>query len=110
VAVAQEDVAAAEASAGPRSSDYVDEADNRGDLENEGEATQVAPPVLQHLGLASVHEDEGAARIADVERLVVLIKNQYGCICHSGIIAKTILCCNQAAAGGAISGSGGRSW
>jgi hypothetical protein len=97
VAVAQEDIAAAEASAGPRSSDYVDETDNGGDLKNEGGATQVAPPVLQHLGFASVHQDEGATRITDVERFVILIKNQYGCICHSGMIAKTILCCNRAA-------------
>jgi hypothetical protein len=55
VAVAQEDVAAAEASAGARSSDYVDEANNRGDLKNEGGATQVASAVLQNLGLASAH-------------------------------------------------------
>jgi hypothetical protein len=109
VAVTQEDIAAAEASARLRSSDNVDEANNGGDLKNEGGATQVAPPVLQHLGLASVHQDEGTTRVADVERLVILIENQYGCVYHSGIIAKTIRSCNQAAEG-AISGSGDRSW
>jgi hypothetical protein len=115
VAVAQEDVAAAEASAGARSSDYVDEANNRGDLKNEGGATKVASPVLQHLGLASAHQDEGAAGVADVKRLVVLIENQYGYICHSGMIAERILCCNRratalflavAAEGGDALGSG----
>jgi len=55
VAVTQEDIAAAEASPGPRSSDYVDEANNGGNLKYEGGATQVAPPVLQYLGFASVH-------------------------------------------------------
>jgi hypothetical protein len=88
VAVAQEDVAAAEAPARVRASDYVDEANNRGDLKYEGGAMQVAPSILQHLGFASVDEDEGATSIADVEGLVILIKNEYGCICHSGMIAK----------------------
>jgi hypothetical protein len=115
VAVAQEDVAAAEASAGSRPSYYVDEADNRGDLKNEGEATQVASAVLQHLGFASAHQDEGSASIADVKRLVVLIENQYGCICHSGMISERIRWCNRratalflavAAEGGDALGSG----
>ena len=97
VAVTQEDIAAAETSPGPRPSDYIDQANNGWDFKNEGGATQIAPPVLQHLGFASVHQDEGTTSIAYVERLVILIENQYGCISHSGIIAKSILCCNRAA-------------
>ena len=32
--------------------------------------------VLQHLGLAAVDEDERAPRVADVQRLVVLVEDQ----------------------------------
>jgi hypothetical protein len=73
VAVTQEDIAAAEPSPRPRPSNYIDQANNRGDLKNEGEATQVAPSVLQHFGLASIHQDEGAASVADVNTAVSVI-------------------------------------
>jgi hypothetical protein len=33
--------------------------------------------VFQDLGLAAVHQDERPSGVADVERLVVLVKNQY---------------------------------
>jgi hypothetical protein len=77
VVVTEEDIAATEASAGVRSSDYVDQANHGGDLKNKRGATQVAPSVLQHLGFTSVQQDEDAPGTADVQRLVVLIENQY---------------------------------
>ena len=79
VAVACEDFAAGEAHDGARSADEVDHADDAGDGILGGDGAEQgggAIEVVDHFGLAALDEHEGAAHVADVQRLVVLVEYQ----------------------------------
>jgi hypothetical protein len=78
IAVALEDLLTTEAHLRSGSLDHVDEADDGRQSEDKGGAAESPSALLQHLSLASVKQDEGSPGVADVERLVVLIEDEYG--------------------------------
>ena len=82
VPVAAEDLATAQLDTGLRSLDVVLEPDHggRGDGHRHGVDDLVV--ASQELGLFRTEQPECAPDVADVERLVVLVQDQYGCIDH----------------------------
>jgi hypothetical protein len=72
-----EDLLAREAHLRSRPLDHVDETNDGRETENVSGAVEDIFAVFQDLGLAAVHQDERPSGVADVERLVVLVKNQY---------------------------------
>jgi len=76
VVVSKEHLASAHFSLGAGAFYHVDEADDGGDGDGHGGAVEHARVFLEHLRLAPPDEDNCPPRPADIERLVVLIKNQ----------------------------------
>ena len=61
-----------------RSLHHVDKPDDGGDVKSGLRRMNLSSSILQHLRLASTHEADRAADVADVESFIVLIKKQYG--------------------------------
>ena len=83
VAVAGEDFAAGEAHHGPGAADEVDHADHAGDGEVGGHAAQEGGGAVERVddfGFAACDEHDGAAHVADMQRLVVLVEHQHGLV------------------------------
>jgi hypothetical protein len=80
--VALQDVAAAEPELRTWTPDEVDKADDRWKLESVTRAAENAGALLQNLGFPPVDEQEGAPSVAHIERLVVLIEDEYSAVYH----------------------------
>src|SRR5688500_8181920 len=77
VVVAQKDLAPREPDAGARTLHELYQADHRRARDRKRGRADGASTVLQDLSLPTVEEDHGAPGVADVDRLIVLIKHQY---------------------------------
>ena len=91
VVVAEEHRAAGERDAAVGTAHHVLEADNRRALHRSGGRVEAALARLQHLGLARHDEGDGAPRVGDVHRLVVLVEHQHGRAGHVAVLLSSLL-------------------
>jgi hypothetical protein len=82
IVVAAEYLLAREAHLWPWPLDHVYQANDRRQQEGVAGAAEIAVPVLQHLRLASIDQHKGPPGVADVQRLIILIQDQYSGIDH----------------------------
>jgi hypothetical protein len=73
--VTEKDVSPGEASLGPWATDQVDEADDGGNLEDQGGGVEISAAVFDDLGLTAIDKYERPPNIADVQRFVILIED-----------------------------------
>ena len=84
VPVAREDLAARQLDPRPRPADEVLEPDDGGRAVLGPRRPDHLVVVFDHFGLLAEHEAEGARQVADVERLVVLVQNEYDTVHRRG--------------------------
>ena len=84
VPVAREDLAPRQLDARPRPADQVLEADDGGRAVLGPHRPDHLVVVLDHFGLLAEHQAEGARQVTDVERLVVLVQNEYDTVHRAG--------------------------
>ena len=84
VPVAGEDLAAGELDPRPRAADQVLEADDGGRAVLGPHRPDHLVVVFDHFGLLAEDEAEGPRQVTDVQRLVVLVQNEYDTVHRPG--------------------------
>src|SRR5439155_23310035 len=84
VLIPQEDLASSESNTWTRPLDQVVQPDDGRNVEVPGRRAEDEPVHLQDLRLAAVDEDKRSARVAPVQRLVILVENEH--LTHVGLL------------------------